>query len=168
MTLGHGPSTIGRGGCLLTCLEICRRELLKNGPADVSAANKRCLAADAFAQDRLIVEKAASALGLDAPSADRVYAHDADDAHLASALVDAVTKGLAILHVDHDSGKPNGDASGDHFIVAVAKAADWVQCLDPACGRVVLDFPSLRGLATWGNNDIRKYRVVSLIPVRVH
>jgi hypothetical protein len=170
LLLGNGPSTIGKGGCLLVCLTMAARELGTHPAVLPPHVNARLLAARCFDGDMLRVHDAADVLGLVAPLFERVSLDDkekpatADD--VAAALGLAMRAGLAILHVDHDSAKAKGDAKGDHFILAVTLEKGDVMCLDPAIGRVVLGFPELDGLAVWGKGDVRNYRVRAVRPIR--
>jgi len=170
MLLGEGPSTIGKGGCLLTCLTMAARELGTHPGVIPPHVNQRLVAAGAFDGDLLRVHDAAEALGLVAPLFERVSLDDdqkpAEREDLAAALSLAMKAGLAILHVDHDSAKARGDAQGDHFVLAVKLEKGDVLCLDPAVGRVVLGYPELDGLAVWKPGDIRTYRVRAVRPIR--
>lgn len=157
--LGHGPSTIGRAGCLLTCLTICARELGWRPALLPTHTNEMLLKADAFIADGIVIDKAAPAIGLSTRPALAGPPHIMAD-ELAR-ILDASQ--LAILHVDHDADR-GGDVEGDHFIVATALVGDRVQCLDPAVGKVAIAFPALEsiGEVVWGKTDRRKYRVMSV------
>ena len=168
LTLGDGPSTIGKSGCLLVCLTLAARELGALPSLLPPHANLLCLQAGAFSGDALVVHLAAAALDLEAPLDDRVKAPIGSGA-LIDAVSDALTSGaLAILHVDHDSNRPAGDVDADHFILAYQIKGDRVLCYDPAVGRVSLTWPGLEsaGDVVWGPKDFRRYRVVAVRPIR--
>lgn len=168
LTLGKGPSTIGKSGCLLVCLTMAAREFGVRPTLLPPHANLLCLEAGAFDGDALIVHLAAAALDLDAPLAERIVAPVGSGA-LIDAVSDALVGGaLAILHVDHDSTRPSGDADADHFILAYQIKGDRVLCYDPAVGRVQLTWPGLQsaGDVVWGPKDFRRYRVMAVRPIR--
>lgn len=166
LRLGDGPSTIGKAGCLLTCLTMAAR-ILGTRPALIPPhANKAFQDAAVYDGDRLRVHDAAPVLGLLAPLSERVVGQPGDP-HLKDALRDAFGQdGLAILHVDYDGTKPGGDVSGDHFILAAGWNPSTVLCNDPAVGRMSLSWPLLEGLAVWGKTDRRLYCVVGVRPIR--
>lgn len=166
ITLGAGPSTIGRGGCLLTCLSMAARILGTRPSLIPPHANKAFQDASVYDGDRLRIHDAAPVLGLLAPLSERV-ASSPGDAHIKDAIRDAFgADGLAILHVDYDGNKPGGDVGGDHFILAVEKQPSAIICYDPAVGRVSLSWPLLEGLAVWSKTDRRLYCVVGVRPIR--
>lgn len=165
--LGGGPSTIGRGGCLLTCLTMAARILGTRPGLIPPHANKAFQDAKAFDGDLLRIHDAAPVLGLLAPLSERVVGHPGDT-QIKDCVRDALgVDGLAIMHVDHDATRIGGDASGDHFILArLIQGGAFLVCLDPAVGRVSLTWPELEGVAVWGKNDRRVYRVVGVRPIR--
>lgn len=168
VTLGEGPSTIGRGGCLLCCLTMAARELGTRPSLLPVHANLEFLDAGAFHGDALVIHLAAPTIGLDAPLADRVKAPPGSGA-LRDAVEDAIfAGGLAILHVDHDGDRPGGDADGDHFVLAHKIEGNRLHCLDPAVGRVLLSWPGLESVSdvVWGKGDHRRYHVLAVRPVR--
>ena len=166
ITLGAGPSTIGRAGCLLVCLVMAARRLQTRPALIPPHANKAFQDAAVYDGDRLRVHDAAPVLGLVAPLSERVTGNPGS-AQIKDTVRDAFgADGLAILHVDYDGDKPGGDIDGDHFILAVEMTPSSVVCLDPAVGRVVLSWPMLEGLAVWGKTDRRLYCVVGARPIR--
>ena len=177
--LGHGPSTIGRAGCLLTALCQARVWLHDDDktarivePVD---ANLRCLDAGAFVGSGLVVAKAAQALGLVADPSLRRSITSGDDA-LRNAIRDAFERGdVVLLHVDHDSTLAHGDPEGDHWILAlrlelvdhhdtpgVVSITPELVCADPATGREARI--SLRTLHDIGGTW-KPYRVTDVQPV---
>ncbi len=160
-TLGHGPSTIGRGGCLLTVLTEAAT-LLTHRPGLIPPMVNATLKATpgAFIKDRLDVEVAARALGMVSPARERdagpsgVVLRDAIDA--------ALCRGFAILHVDHD-----GVDGGDHFVLATGRGPlNEVDCIDPApAHRILLGWPDLEAPVFWGKK-LKRYRVVAVRPLR--
>lgn len=174
--LGHGPSTIGRAGCLLTAL--CQaRAWLHDDDRIVSPddANLRCLDAGAFVGSGLVVAKAAQALGLVADPALRRSITGGDEA-LRDAIRGAFDRSdVALLHVDHDSTLPHGDPEGDHWILAlhlvmvdhhdnpgVVAITPEIVCADPATGREArLSMRTLHDIGgTW-----KPYRVTDVQPL---
>jgi hypothetical protein len=178
--LGHGPGSVGRYGCLELVLTMAAR-ILETRPALLPpAANRAFLEADAFQHwepktgaiiraDRLVPALAAPAIGLEAPNSDALKSVPCDP-HLIDVIKAALSGGLAILHVDHDGGRPGGDEEPDHFVLAYTATPNWdrVLCLDPAVGRVQIGIPSLESLGevVWGAKDRRKYRVAGVRAVR--
>ena len=168
LTLGDGPSTIGKSGCLLVCLTLAARELGALPSLLPPHANLLCLQARAFSGDALVVHLAAAALDVESPVKEVVKAPVGSGA-LIDAVSDALTaNSLAILHVDHDAERPNGDVDGDHFILAYQIKGDRLLCYDPAVGRVQLAWPGLTsvGDVVWGPRDFRRYHVVAVRPIR--
>ena len=164
--LGAGPSTIGRGGCLLCCLTMAARRLQTRPALIPPHANKQFQDAAVYDGDRLRIHDAAPVLGLLAPLSERVMGRPGDP-HIKDAIRDAFgADGLAVLHVDYDGEKPGGDVDGDHFVLAVELTPTSVVCLDPAVGRVTLSWPVLEGVAVWGKVDRRAYCVVGVRPIR--
>lgn len=168
LTLGEGPATIGRGGCLLLCLTMAAR-ILGTRPSILPVhANLEFLDVNAFHGDALVIHLAAPTLGLDAPLKERVKAPPGSGV-LRDATEDALFSGsLAILHVDHDGDRPGGDVDGDHFILAHRIEGNRLLCMDPAVGRVSLTWPGLEsaGEVLWGKEDRRKYHTIAVRPVR--
>ena len=166
IALGSGPSTIGRGGCLLVCLTMAARRLQTRPALIPPHANKQFQDAAVYDGDRLRIHDAAPVLGLLAPLSERVTGQPGST-QIKDAVRDAFgADGLAILHVDYDGDKPGGDVEGDHFILAVEMLPSSIVCHDPAVGRVVLSWPMLEGLAVWGKTDRRLYCVVGVRPIR--
>ena len=156
--LGHGPSTIGRAGCVLVSLTVAARTLGTRPDLLPPHLNVAAVVAGAFAGDELIVPRAALACGLLADE----HAVMAEPGH--ASLVDAVAKalatGLALLRVDI-----NLDGGGDHTILAGAIGSGGVDCVCPAVGRVRLS-PALEATVSWGKAGVKKYRVVGVRGVR--
>lgn len=161
LKLGMGASTIGRGGCLLTCLTEAARLLAGRPGLLPPHANEICKGAKAFQASLLILEPAAKALGLECPASERVDGKPGDS-HLNDALLTALERGFAVIHVDHD-----GLDGGDHFILATGKSDGGnIVCRDPALATLVaLQWPSLEAAVRWGQKP-KTYRVVSVRPLR--
>src|SRR5690606_32638445 len=122
-------------------------------------ANVLALEAGAFYGSGLIVERAATALGL--VLVDRVGAPGRATPTLEQML--ALTRealdagGVAVLHVDHDAR-----AGGDHFILVYSRAGDGYLAADPAPGtNIVLD-EALSGTSLWGTT-VRSYTPVGVM-----
>ncbi len=165
--LGDGPATIGRAGCLLVCLVESARLLAGRPDLLPPHANELCRQVGAFFGSALVVREAAKALGLESPDDEKVDS----DGDMADALERALAKGHAVVHVDHDSAREDGDPEGDHFLLAVGFARPaggplHVECYDPATGVPVwLSWPDLAATARWGKR-IKQYRAVSVRPLR--
>lgn len=167
--LGKGTLTIGKAGCLLTCLVMAANRLRSESKTPLEA-DALCTAAGAFNGSLIVVPKAAEVLGLRAPDAARVRAKPGD-LHLTATIRDTLQQdGLAIVHVDHDSKLPLGDPEGDHFVLAfrVVKpdiGPEHYECVDPAPGAVVwLDTTSCEGTSKWGK-QFKQYKATGVIPV---
>jgi hypothetical protein len=175
--LGFGKSTFGGAGCLMFDLLMAAHALEAKprafGPKDANDALKKAMA---FSGSGLIIDVAAKALGLEAPKREMVMRSSVTEAAFTDAIVDALRRGLVILHVDHDSTRKGGDPEPDHFILAHALVTTEggpleLECADPAPREernrtVRLAWPELRGLATWLPSDVRRYDVLSMRPIR--
>lgn len=165
--LGDGPSTIGRSGCLLVCVVEAARYFGTRPDLLPPHLNEAARQAGAFVGDKLIVGKAAELVGLDAPADKRMTVADGP---LADALLGVLGKGCAVVHVDHDGQRADGDPEGDHFLLAVKVvhadgAPPHVECCDPATGVLVwLSLPDLEATARWGK-VVKRYRAVSVRPI---
>ena len=167
--LGKGTFTIGRAGCLLTCLTMAANRLCLSDLTPVDA-DVLCTTAGAFNGSLLVVSKAAEVLGLSAPEAARVRAKPGDP-HITNTIRDVLRQdGLAIIHVDHDSTKPTGAPEGDHFVLAFRLVKpdigpEHYECADPAPGTVVwLDTAKCEGTSKWGK-QFKQYKATGVIPV---
>lgn len=186
---GGGPSTLGRGGCLVTCLTEAARLLTGRTTLLPPHVNNACIRAKAFdwqrnkagdpilnqesgkkiLGDNLILDAAAKLYGLECPLSERVVVPLGEDRKpLVDSLTEMLRRGYAIVHVDHDSTTPGGDLAPDHFILATGIDGHGVVCADPALARSVdlympnLDNPTL----LWGK--IKKhYRAVAVRPIRL-
>lgn len=170
ITLGHGPSTIGRAGCVLTSLAMAADMLGGAAGCDPIEANRRCMRADAYQHwtggqvrraDLLSVARGAIALGFLSPEHEHVEAVPGH-ASLSSALGKALTDGCALIRVDH-----TGDARGDHTILAlrIDTVEGRVHCLDPAVGPITLRWPELTAEVQW-RSKTKTYRVTKVQPCR--
>lgn len=167
LLLGDGPSTIGKSGCLLCCLVEAARRLAGRPDLLPPHANEIARQIGAFYGASLVIREAARALGLDAPDDGKVDA----SGDMAEAIERALAAGCAIVHVDHDGGRADGDPEGDHFLLAVGFARPpggplHVECTDSATGVPVwLSWPDLAATVRWGK-AVKHYRAVSVRPVR--
>lgn len=167
--LGHGPSTIGRAGCVLVSLTMAA-DRIGRGLVTPPGANDLCRRGDAFRHfrdgewrraDLLYVPRAALALGFIAPPDDVTEAVPGHPA-LPTALANALGRGLALVRVDH-----TGDERGDHTILATSidTVKGVVHCLDPAIGPMTLAWPSLSATVMWRDKE-KTYRVTKVQPLR--
>ena len=152
--LGFGPGTIGRYGCVLTCL--CQAAAFLRGmellPPHLNAMGQ---GKQAFKGELIIWSAIQGPAGLDIKSI--VSGADVGPA-IRSALV---AKGCCLLHVDHKN-----DERGDHWILAhsLSDVGDFI-CSDPATGDdVVISKDTLRGATTWVNEP-KVYTVRAARPV---
>lgn len=157
--LGFGTSTIGKAGCLITCLAMARERILgiETTPADVNRIAKE---ANAFVRSMLIVPRACQALGL--VQVDRIRDVGSVNGDLAKqqALVDEALEcgGVAILHVDH-----NNVEGGDHFVLIHSRdAAGGYAAADPAPGYDIFVNSDLRATSKW-NSKLKYYEPVGVI-----
>lgn len=160
--LGNGASTIGRGGCLLTCLTEAARTLTSRPNLIPPHVNETCRQVGAFQASLLALDKAAIAMGLECSLKDRVDGEPGEQ-KLKDALLAALDHGMAVIHVDKD-----GLDGGDHFILATGKSPEGnIICKDPAVASVVvLQWPALTALVRWGKT-LKSYRVVSVRPLHL-
>lgn len=161
LALGHGPSTIGRSGCVLTSLVIAARQLATRAGLTPAQANLQLLVARCFVDDRLLVDRAASTLGLAIKTRESTAVGDSADKH-AAAVRASVSCGVALVRVDH-----TGDSVGDHTVVAIGISDDGVNAviLDPAAGLVTLDLATCTCVAWWGRTHLVHYSVTAVQPV---
>lgn len=161
--LGDGPSTIGRAGCMLVLLTEAARRQTGRTTLMPPQANEILKRADAFKGDSLDAEKAARALGMECPYAERVDnpMGMVSPTKLDGQITKMLERGLCIIHVDH-----NGDLKGDHFIMAIGSSGSNFECLDPALARsVFLLRPVLTVAVKWRGKE-KTYRVQSIRPIR--
>lgn len=163
MMLGDGPSSIGHGGCMLTLLTEAARRIGGRPTLLPHHTNEIAKKADAFKGDNLDVERAARALGLECPYAERIEnpMGMVSPAKLDADIAKMLDRGFCIIHVDHD-----GDKKGDHFIMATGSSGSNFDCADPALARsVFLLRPILTAAVRWGKKE-KTYRVQSIRPIR--
>lgn len=160
-TLGFGPSTIGRSGCLLVCLCEAAR-MLRGVEMPPPLLNSAGIDRKAFLHSMALTKELGALAGL--AIGDTVKG---DPSQLRGAIGDALRAGgLAIAHVDH-----TGDAFGDHFVLIYDEAHDAsgfrrLLYADPATGRdAQLDAVNLEGVTTWGTR-VKTYRVRSVRSVQ--
>ena len=141
VVLGFGPGTIGRYGCVLTCL--CHAAKFLRGvellPPHLNAMGQQ---AKAFKGELIIWGLIQRHAGLDIKS-------PMTGDELAATIHTALrAKGCCLLHVDHKN-----DERGDHWILAhsLSDIGDFI-CSDPATGDdVIISKDTLRGATTWVN-----------------
>lgn len=157
VTLGNGPSTIGRGGCLLVCLCEAAR-LLRGVELLPSFLNQAGIERKAFIHSLAITKDLGAIAGLSVGG--KVTG---DATVLRGAIGETLRAGaLVIAHVDH-----SGDIFGDHFVLIHTEGTDAsgnkrLTYADPATGRdAELDARHLEGSTTWGV-QVKRYRVRSV------
>lgn len=166
--LGFGTSTIGLGGCLVTCFAIIG-EMLTGKTLTPDVVNARCKIGGAFQNSRLFPKEAARILGLEVVArVDEVPSEDPRIVHTVNEALDAGD--LAIVEVDH-----NQKEGGDHFIVVSGRppGGPGYEAIDPAgtgaLGQkhslLALD-SKLFGVSFWGSKSIRRYYPVGAMWVR--
>lgn len=156
-TLGFGPSTIGRAGCLLVCLCEAARAL-RGVEMPPPLLNSAGIDRKAFLHSMAMTKELGALAGL--VIGDKVKG---DASQLRGAIGETLRAGgLVIAHVDH-----TGDAFGDHFVLILDEhydASGFKRLLyaDPATGREAqLDGVNLEGSTTWGT-QVKTYRVRSV------
>lgn len=156
-TLGFGPSTIGRAGCLLVCLCEAARAL-RDVEMPPPLLNSAGIDRKAFIHSMAITQKLGELAGL------RVSEKITGDPSLLRGAIGEAFRGggLVIAHVDH-----TGDAFGDHFVLLLGERYDAsgnkrIAYADPATGREAeLDAVNLSGVTVWGTRA-KTYRVLSV------
>lgn len=151
-----GTSTIGRVGCLAT----------------VYAQAMRTLGIDDEATPVDVVERGvfrgAAMLQLDTATRLGIVADDvthAADVHrsMVAVLAKAMTaNSVVVMHVDHDSAKPDGDPEGDHFVLGLRIEDTFVYFADPATGNE--ERMNLNSLTA--NVSSKRYQLRSVRPLR--
>jgi hypothetical protein len=162
--LGEGGSTIGKAGCLLTCLAQASRAFAIDAAATPATIQEKALAAGGrpFRGPNAITEDVAVANGI-------LVSHRVNEAEGQQLLRETIAKALVsgelvLLHVDHDSER-GGDPDADHWVLGTAivhgdKADDDVVVYaDPATAdEGSLSMRTLSGLTSWAGKP-RTYRV---------
>lgn len=162
--LGEGGSTIGKAGCLLTCLAMAARVLHVDDEATPLTVQENAIKAGGrpFRGPAAIIHEVAVASGM--LVAGRVNEAEGQMA-LREAIAGAIAAGhVALLHVDHDEDRA-GDYDADHWVLATsvihgdAKDDDVVIYADPATAdEGTINMRTLAGIAVWAGKP-RTYRV---------
>lgn len=168
--LGEGGSTIGKAGCLITCLAQAQRFLGIDANATPLTVQERAFAAGGrpFVGAGAVVDAVAIANGL--VSGARVNEVEGQ-AKLRTTIEEAIARGhVVLLHVDHDVDR-GGDWDADHWVLGTSivrggvDAAlgknfdDAVVYADPAtAAESALSLRTLTGATRWGDKP-RTYRV---------
>ncbi len=160
--LGQGSNTIGGAGCLLCAIREAQCILVPGTSRDPRELNDLGINAGAFVGSGAIIDKLAACAGL--VCGPRIAG---DTAVIRSVIMQALRAGsLALLHVDHDSKRANGDSAADHWVLAIALDADGIVYADPATGGPgSLPTETLIGMSTWPDKRVfavRALRVLSL------
>lgn len=154
--LGTGSSSIGRAGCLLTCLAQASCNVGKQlTPPELNTLG---LAASAFRGSNAIVRALAACAGFDADPARRVNAVQGVKA-MRDALDAALATGQALVGVTHDD-----DPATDHWILASKRNAFGFECSDPATGQWVMLGANLECETVWAGAR-KHYRSTSVVPL---
>lgn len=156
-TLGFGPSTMGRAGCLVTCLCEAAR-MLRGVEMPPPLLNSAGVDRKAFLHSMALTKDLGALAGL------VVGDKQTGDAPTMRGMIGETLRGggLVIAHVDH-----TGDAFGDHFVLVHLDGHDAsgnrrLTYADPATGRdAELDAVNLEGSTTWGTR-VKTYRVRSV------
>lgn len=126
--LALGPSTIGKVGCLAT---VYAQALIALG-INAAATPVDVVGKGSFIRAAMVQQATARLLGL---VADDVTHHDDVHRKMVDVLRSAIAEGaVVVMHVDHDSAKPDGDPEGDHFVLGLRIEGDVVVFADPATG----------------------------------
>lgn len=156
-TLGFGPSTIGRSGCLLVCLCEAAR-VLRGVEMPPPLLNSAGIDRKAFLHSMALTAQLGALAGL--VVSEKITG---DASQLRGAIGEAFRGGgLTIAHVDH-----TGDVFGDHFVLLLSEGHDAsgnkrITYADPATGREAeLDAVNLCGITVWGTRP-KQYRVISV------
>lgn len=151
-----GTTTIGKVGCLATAYaEAMRRLGIDDEATPVDVVERG-------------VFRGAAMLQLDTAKALGIVADDvthAGDVHrkMRDVLVSALADGaVVVMHVDHDSAKPDGDPEGDHFGLALRIEGDVVVFADPATG----DEERMSLATLTANVPSKRYQLRSVRPLR--
>lgn len=151
-----GTSTIGRVGCLATVYAQAMRSL----GIDDEATPVDVVERGSFVGPSMVQQATARLLGL---VADDVTRSTDVHRHMASVLTSALAAGdVVVMHVDHDSSKPDGDPEGDHFVLALHGDLDAIVFADPATGN--LERMSLQTLSA--DVGAKHYLLRSVRPLR--
>ena len=155
--VGEGSHTIGQAGCLLVCVAEAAQRMI-GAEADPRPLNTAGRVHRAFSGSSAVIERLARAAGL--ACGPRIAG---DVAVMRSVIVQSLlAKSTVLLHVDHDSARPGGDAAADHWVLALSVSPDAkIVYADPATGkRGHLSMASLSAPSGW--RDARVYSVRGL------
>lgn len=155
-------ATIGESGCMLCSLNTAYNALTGEDLNPDAVQDLIIGAGGGFMGEELILEVAASSLGLVAPDSMRIHPRTGHSkAELAAAMDDALSqKGLALVHVD-----ASASGAGQHFILCHGKSGGSYLCADPATASdTLIGVDDLIGVAMWGSTP-RTYNVVGVAPV---
>jgi hypothetical protein len=153
--LGLGTSTFARGGCLLMSLtkavHILRGEMLS--PVEVHESVVR---ASAFHRSNMLMAVGAASVGLRTKATEWTYPESPMSMHVNLLILTLAAKGVAVVHVDHDRDRRNGDQEPDHFVLATGVLRDdRVACLDSVAGIITLPLGTLTDHVEWYRYDER-------------
>jgi hypothetical protein len=155
--LGRSPTvSIGEQGCAVTAVAIADRALGSRAGATPPEVCRRGRARSgvwapgkAGAVMTELIRAQGLVVGVDFDGPGKV----AGTKTLKAAIYECVRDGgVAVVCVDHDKGKPNGDDIGDHWgtITAIDLAGDTATLIDPATGQEVqIVWRTLVGVTEW-------------------
>lgn len=148
-------TTIGRSGCLLTCLAMAKEMVLGGSlpPGEANVILKKT--PGAFYKDSLLViEKAAPALGL-------VVVERRKPPALLKELVDEALDcgGAPLLRVDHDGVIHDARY---HYVLITKRTDDGYGAADPAPGDLIPIDNTLHGKSDWGSS-IKSYTPLEVV-----
>jgi hypothetical protein len=157
--LGHGTTTIGHAGCVLTSVASAAhaRGHTQWTPHALNAT-MRALPGGFVRRDLLSVQLAALTVGLSAPYLDKVQASPGDTRLYDCLAASLLRSEMALLRIDRTD-----DGRGDHTILAKrAGPGGTVECWDPARGAM-----ALASDLTWQiPGTSYRYRVTAVHPIR--
>lgn len=150
-------TTLGRSGCLLTCLAMAKEMVLGGSlpPGEANVVLKKTPGAF-FKGSLLVLDKAAPAVGLTV-----VERRKGDDpARLVELVEEALHVGAApLLKVDHDGVRED---SRFHYVLIVKRRPEGgYHAADPAPGALIDIDERLCGTSDWGS------RIKSYTPLEV-
>lgn len=154
VTIGFGPGSIGRKGCVLVslCEAVRMLRAVEMLPPHLNAAARQ---AKAFLGELVIWDAIRRVVGLD------IQGPRTGEDMLPVIKSTLRDKGCCLLHVDH-----RNDERGDHWILAhtLTDVGDFV-CSDSATGDdVIIGKDTLRGATTWGSEP-KVYTVRVVRPI---
>jgi len=135
--LGNGDRTIRQSGCCLTALTMAAGKITGEQGLNPRIANERIRAAGGFSGADLLLDRAASTLGVKVTGRSAITSCNSEK--LYGQMDQSLAEGRPILAgVDYKSGNSSGMSNADHFVTITGKNPDGsYRAIDPAGGKEI-------------------------------